>query len=99
MKKHYAIIDNCSGYLWGDTLAETPVDACKALDADIGTPFPVEYEETPASQLASNESGYHVYEVPESFDFGDGDGQDQELIDRISDLKRAAVVRTTQIID
>lgn len=74
-------IDNHSGYIWGD-LADMPlIDAARQLDESIGG-------DKRAYSLLSlsprdDRTGYHVYrvdtEMPHSYD-----GQDQEIIDLVT---------------
>lgn len=69
----YILIDNCSGYIWGDTadyngkMANAqrqslgPVEAARELDELVVGCYGREYEEVSRYTLASNETGYHVY--------------------------------------
>lgn len=90
---HYAMIDNYSGYFWGGAHADTPEDACKYLDMTVGEDN-LQYEDV--SALASNETGYHVYEVLDDFDFSDCDGQAKEIIDYIKMFPKVAVIKITK---
>lgn len=63
----YILIDNCSGYIWGDTgdlngpaRDESPIEASRRLDESLNE-YGRGYEQVSRRQLASNESGYHVY--------------------------------------
>jgi hypothetical protein len=88
----YIIIDNCSGYIWGDSadlaghiFVGTPIEYAAALDADIGDPGRI-YEECHHHALASNEGGYHVYRADVSGSDAVPvvwDGQDQETIEAV----------------
>ena len=80
----YILIDNCSGYIWGDSadldgqiFTGTPLEYTAALDAHLG-----EHDRTykEVDNLASNETGYRVYSADVSFPVVT-DGQDQEMID------------------
>ncbi len=88
----YILIDNCSGYIFGDSadlkgklFIGTPIEFAAALDASIGAQART-YEEVSRYALASNESGYHVYRVDvygsEALDVV-WDGQDQDTIDAV----------------
>lgn len=65
---HYIIQDVYSGYIWGDTRDfangpneyDTIVDACRALDLDIGGAEDRVYSQVPR---LSGDSGYAVYRV------------------------------------
>lgn len=88
----YILIDNCSGYIFGDSadldgkiFIGTPLEYAAALDASIGEGGRI-YEDVSRRDLASNESGYHVYRadvngseaVPVVWN-----GQDRETIDAV----------------
>lgn len=85
MNGKYAIIDNFSGFFWGQAEAEDAMNACRALDTEIAPGDPAQYERCYPHDLAANESGYHVYQIsPELFAWLAGqDGQDQTVVDRI----------------
>lgn len=89
----YILIDNCSGYIFGDTAdfftastsALIPIEAAAALDASIGEHGRT-YEDVSRSALASNETGYHVYRA--DVHGSDAvvvvhDGQDAETIEAV----------------
>ena len=88
----YILIDNCSGYIFGDSadlnghiFSGTPVEFAAALDASIGEHGRT-YEDVSRHALASNETGYHVYRA--DVDGSEAvavvwDGQDQETIDAV----------------
>lgn len=67
---HYVIVDNHSGYIWGYTAdvngktipCQSAIEAAKVIDESMGEHGRL-YEEV--SRLASNETGYHIYQVPE----------------------------------
>ena len=63
--KNFALIDNCSGYIWWHGAAKSPESACRQASLDTGNDF---HDYEAADSLASNESGYHVYAVDENFD-------------------------------
>ena len=89
---HFILIDNFSGYVFGDTrdLAGWSnsddlgaADACRMLDESIGQ-HGRGYEQV--SRLASNETGYIVYRV--DIDGSEAvpvvhDGQDRETIEAV----------------
>ncbi len=90
----YILIDNCSGYIFGDSadldgqiFSGTPIEFAAALDASIGAHGRT-YEDVSRYALASNETGYHVYRADvdgsEAVDVV-WDGQDQDTIDAVID--------------
>lgn len=102
----YILIDNCSGYIWGDTgdlngaaRDETPIEAAARLDASLMGGLRT-YEETSRHDLASNETGYHVYRA----DVGGSEavplvsnGQDEDTIEAC--LLRCKYVTTLRTSD
>lgn len=89
---NYALIDNASGYVWGVTQAETPSEACRKIDHQNGSDDRT-YEEVSRFSF-SNESGYHVHEVPDDFEVEDG--QDEAAIRAASSFPCVACVATRQ---
>lgn len=99
----YILIDNGTGYIWGDSadynghIAHTPLDYAAALDASIGEHG---REYTQVSSLASNETGYHVYRA--DINGSDAvtvvwDGQDQETIQAVErDCDHVCTIKITQ---
>ena len=100
----YIIIDNYSGYIWGDSAdfaagkeqPQSMVDTCKMLDESIG-----EYERTyEAVSRLSGQNGYVVYRV----DVNGGeavpvvrDGQDRDMIEAVErDCQLLGYVETTR---
>lgn len=83
---HYALIDNNSGFVWGEVNADSPVEACAAIDRELGSQDR-EYEVT---QLPfSNSSGYVVFEAPAGWREVEN-GQDEAEIGRVLSLCRKA---------
>jgi hypothetical protein len=88
----YILIDNCSGYVFGDSadldghiFSGTPVEFAAALDASNGA-HGLTYEGVSRHALASNETGYHVYRA--DVDGSEAvpvvwDGQDPKTIDSV----------------
>lgn len=85
----YILIDNHSGYIFGDSadynghIAHTPLDYAAALDASIGEHGRTYTE---VSSLAANETGYRVYRA--DLNGSDAvtvvhDGQNQETIEAV----------------
>lgn len=88
----YILIDNASGYIWGDSADfmagdqgdYTPAEVAQALDANVGALHgSTQYEDTTMAGLASNETGYYVYRA--DIDGSEAvtvvhDGQDAETI-------------------
>ena len=88
----YILIDNYSGFIWGDSadldgaiFSGNAMDFAAALDASLG-----EHGRTYTEQSrpdASNQTGYHVYRA--DVDGSDAvtivhDGQDQATIDAVT---------------
>jgi len=92
MSKTYALIDNASGYVWGVTQAADPITACQIIDTQNKSP---DWLYTEVNRFSfSNESGYHVYEVPHGFDVDDG--SDAAAISAVEAFPRVACVSTRQ---
>jgi len=104
----YILIDNCSGYIWGDSadlegkiFNGTPVEYAKALDAHIDNSNNGRiYDETSRHALASNETGYHVFRA--DVDGSEAipvvhDGQDRDTIRAVWDI--CEYVTTIRCID
>ena len=90
----FILIDNASGYIWGDTAnvggkiaaVETPIEACRAIDADVDAGGTREREYEEVNSLASNETGYTVYRADINGSEAVGvvqDGQDQDMIEAV----------------
>lgn len=89
----YILIDNYSGYIWGDSadfngkiFAGTALEFAKALDESIGGEGRTYREQS--GPYASNQTGYHVYRA--DIDGSDAfmivhDGQNQETIDSVTE--------------
>jgi hypothetical protein len=89
----YILIDNASGYIWGDSadiggkiVTGTPVEVARVLDKDIGEFTNRTYQIISRSQLSTNETGYIVYRA----DINGSeavplitDGQSQEQIETV----------------
>lgn len=99
----YILIDNYSGYIFGDSadlnghiFSGTPVEFAAALDASIGAHGRT-YEDVSRHALASNETGYHVYRA--DVDGSEAvavvwDGQDQKTIDAmVQDCEYVTTIR------
>ena len=87
--KHYVLIDNHSGYVWGETDAVDPIEACSLVDHEVGG-YNRTYERERLT--GSNKSGYHVYEAPQGW-IEVHDGQDSAEIGRVeTQCKKAAEV-------
>lgn len=94
---HYVMIDDYSGYVWGEATASSPIEAAEIMDKDIGT-GPREYDlivETRA--LAHHEGAYHVYRAPEGFTLGPIDFQGAEETALIESFEKVAIVRITML--
>jgi hypothetical protein len=79
--KHYVIIENNSGFIWGDTLADNPEHACALICRGISGEPECEYEEV-SRRFNFGDSGFFVFEVIGKLP-KDYDGQDQEIIDMV----------------
>jgi hypothetical protein len=91
--KHYVIIDQHSGFIWGDAVAEDPVDACELIASCLSGEPDCEYEDI-GGQRFNGRSGFTVFEVAGELP-DDYDGQDQEVIDLVSSWPLVARVVTT----
>jgi hypothetical protein len=85
----YILIDNASGYIWGDSadiggkiVTGTPVEVARALDEDIGEFTYRAYQVISRSQLSTNETGYIVYRADKTMPIVT-DGQDQDQIESV----------------
>ena len=102
----YILIDNHSGYIWGDSadlngaiFDGTPLEFAAALDASLHQPSDT-YEEVSHRALASDESGYHVYRadggshaVPVVYN-----GQDRETIEAVErDCEFVTTIRPVRL--
>lgn len=87
----YILIDDYSGFVWGDAEAETPEAACRIVDEAVGETGR-EYERVGA--FPGHEPGYHVHEAPAGFRPVE-DGQDPSLIEAVEALPLAAKVAIT----
>lgn len=93
----YILIDNHSGYVWGEADAASPIAACRAVDSDVDPSVGKKYEEvgTFSNDLVS---GYIVKEAPPSFPPVE-DGQDAATIDAVDALPTVAFVRAERDSD
>jgi hypothetical protein len=88
----YILIDNNSGYIFGDsadldgkTFSGTPEEFAAALDASAGDHTPRSYKLI-THNPRTNETGYHVYRADIKGSEAVGvihDGQDQETIETV----------------
>lgn len=105
----YILIDNCSGYIFGDSadlngkiFNGSPVEFAAALDASLGVRAR-SYEDVSRYALASNETGYHVYRA----DVGGSeavmiaeDGQDNEAIESVTrDCEYITTIRVAEPVE
>lgn len=101
----YIMIDDASGYVWGDTgdldgpaRDETPIEACRRLDASVGV-YQRDYVEHGPRYRPAGQTAYHVYRA----DVGGSevvplvwDGQDAATIAEVERLcDPVAVVTVT----
>jgi len=85
---HYVLIENHSGYVWGECDADNPIDACATVDRQIGGDTRT-YEHAMIS--GTTENGYHVFAAPADWR-PVNDGQSQDEIDRVMQLHKVAEV-------
>lgn len=88
----YILIDDASGFVWGEAEAETPEDACRIVDEHLGVSGR-EYARV-GFLVDAGPSGYYVHEAPTDFRPID-DGQDRDLIAAVNALPLAATVAIT----
>jgi hypothetical protein len=92
---HYVLIDNYTGYVWGEADASDPVEACRIVDTEIGGEARTyEHERIRGSDV----SGYFVHEAPSNWTPVD-DGQSQREIRRVQTLPIVASVVFKTIAD
>ena len=106
MRARYIMIDNCSGYVFGDSadldghiFNGTPIEYAAALDASIGEHNRT-YEDMSRRALGSEETGYHVYRADVNGSEAVAlvwDGQDRETIEAvIRDCEYVTTIRVCQ---
>ena len=106
------LIDNYSGYVFGDTAdyasfvaagEMTPLWAARLLDESIGEPGRVYEEYGPNHRPAENDSAYHVYRADVNGSEAVPvvtDGQDQEMIRAVvENCRKVAVVSFGRYLD
>ena len=87
--QRYVLIDANSGFVWGDAVAETPIEACRAVDAQCGE-HDRGYEDI--GRVAFNgRSGYFVFRAPADMHLA-RDGQDAAFIAAVEGLPIATHV-------
>jgi len=84
----YTLVDNASGYIWWQGKAFNSIAACQAACESLSPGDIYDYRHT--DQLASNETGYHVYETPDSFVVEDG--TNQEAIEMLEQFEKVATI-------
>jgi hypothetical protein len=89
--RRYILLDEHSGYVWGDCYATDPCDACRKIDEDCGE-HGREYTDIGSEPFAGR-SGYHVHEAPHDF-LPMGDGQFPKYIDEVAALPFVTRVAT-----
>lgn len=92
---HYVLMDNHSGFIWGEADASDPVEACIILDQQLGS-MSRTYD-TVSSFGGDDRSGYHVFEAPADWEQVE-DGRSGTEIDRVESLcRKIACVEFTTI--
>lgn len=89
--QRYILIDENSGYVWGDCYAATPALACQEIDENLGV-SDRQYEDI-GHEPFNGRSGYHVHIAHELFVPID-DGREPLLINAVMALPLAARVAT-----
>ena len=87
--KYTMIVSTC-GYVWGEAEGETPIEACEALERDLGA-GDATFREIDEGTARDGVDHYLVYEGGVPAD-DPRPGDDQELIDEISALPLVALV-------
>jgi hypothetical protein len=93
--RHYVLIDEHSGYVWGEAVAADPVAACRAVDERLGETERV-YEDIGGGARFAGRSGYHVYEAPAGFP-SVLDGQNPDEVSRVMALPCVTQVVTRDL--
>lgn len=88
----YILMDNHSGFIFGDVEAENVIDACRIVDEQEVKVFNREYYVQPTA-WASFTSGYFVYQADKEFP-PITDGQDRNQIEAVSSLPYYRYVET-----
>jgi hypothetical protein len=98
MSKRFALLDTASGYYYGAFNADDAIGACRIFEKQEPHPYPVDFKPAYASELASNDTGWFVYEVPADFD-SDGvlDGQSTKTTDLIATFPRVEIVKVVAV--
>lgn len=90
----YVLIDHYTGFVWGETDAADPIEACRKVDEEVGSEPRTYHRETLTGQ-----SGYHVYEAPKLW-ISINDGQIPSQIERVErDCRKVAEVAFVAIDD
>ena len=88
--QRFAVLESNTGFVWGVIDAENALQACSALDAEIGDQSNAgHYEEVSASELRTSRGRYDVRLAPEGFNVQDG--QDRDVIAAVGAMPRAGV--------
>ena len=88
----YTLVDNASGYIWWQGKAFNSVAACQAACESLAPGDT--YDFWHVHSLASNETGYHVYQTPDSFVVEDG--AHQEAIAMLERFERVATIQAVR---
>lgn len=86
---HYVLIDAHSGFVWEETDAENPIEACRIVDEKVGT-VADEYWEANRSEWTIG-NGYFIHLAPSDWTPVE-DGQRAGEIERVAALPLVAVV-------
>jgi hypothetical protein len=93
---NYIMIDNASGYVWGDAVASNPTEACAKMDVSFGV-YGREYEERARSDFA-NENGYFVYDGTDFDMSAIAGGTEDAAITAVAALPLVAYVRVIEVV-
>lgn len=84
----YTLVDNASGCIWWQGAAFNSIAACQAAIESLAPNTPFDFWHV--HSLASHETGFHVYETPNSFVVEDG--TDQEAIAMLERFEKVATI-------
>ena len=84
----YTLVDNASGFIWWQGKALNSIAACQAACESLAPGDT--YDFWHVHSLARNETGYHVYETPDSFVVEDG--AHQEATAMLERFERVATI-------
>lgn len=90
----FAILESNSGFVWGVVDANSALEACHAVDSELGDGGRYVYEAVNASELRSTRGCFDVRIAPSGFDVEDG--QDLSSIADVEALPRAGIFASVE---